>query len=282
MKNKEETPKAPMVIERINTTKKTSSDRVKEKREQWKRDVAKPRKAIDPTKPKKITKRNFDPTRPDIWFVQTHSDLLFPNRTREEALPILDSFLIPWENQFARKDDDEPTWKWKPTKTHNWIPRYMVYYFSEHKPQRATMKMVVAWFNTVLIPDMQQGKIPTLEWCAMSIWLFPSTLTDWHLKTNDDGSPYFSEDFNRAYKQCMKLQVDFIVQSCAFWTMNMNFWKYLLSALHGMNEKSITETVDRVKKEEVDRVKKILEDPNTEAAEMKDAKDVYLAMLWRA
>lgn len=274
-------PKAPMVVERINTERKSSADRRKEKKEQREKDVAKPRQAIDPNKPKKITKRNFNPLQPDVWFVMTHSDLLFPNRKREQALPILDSFLIPGEDRFARKDDDEPQWKWRPTKTHNWIPRYMIYYFSEHKPQRATMKMVVAWFNTVLLPDMQQGKIPTLEWCAMSIWLSPSTLTDWNLRTNEDNTPYFSEDFISAYKQCMKLQRDFIVQSCALWTMNMNFGKYLLSALHWMNEKTVTETVDLIKKDEIDRIKKILDDPNAEKAELKDAKDIYLSMLWR-
>lgn len=276
-------PKAPLVVERINTTRKTSTDRRREKRAQWEKDVASTKKSkpIDPTKPKKITKRNFDPLQPDLWFVKTHSDIMFPNRTREQALPILDSFLIPGENKYARKDDDEPVWKWKPTKTHNWIPRYMIHYFSSHQPQRATMKMVVAWFNTVLIPDMQQGKIPTLEWCWMSIWISPWTLADWYSWTNEDKSPYFSEDYIAAYKQCMKLQRDFIVQSCALWTMNMNFGKYLLSALHWMNEKTINETVDLIKKDEIDRVKKILDDPNTEKAELKDAKDIYLSMLWR-
>lgn len=61
--------------------------------------------------------------------------------------------------------------------------------------------------------------------------------------------------------------------------MNMNFGKYLLSTLHGMNETTVVDTIDRVKKDELDKVKQILDDPNADKNDLKDAKDVYLSLL---
>jgi hypothetical protein len=275
MSENNDVPKAPLVVERINTERLSSAQKKAREYKEWKEKWAKQPKAD--TKPKKITKRNFNPLQPDLWPLLTHSDLMFPKRTREQALPILEEFLDPGQNRFTKDEDSV----WTPTRQHNWIPKYMIHFFSMHQPQRVVMKMVVAGFNTVLIPDTQQWKFPSFENCAMSIWLFPTTLSDWYHKTDENWQPIFCQEYNLAYKQCLQMQKNFIIESCAFGTMNMNFGKFLLSSLHWMNETTIAETIDRVKKDELDKVKQILDNPIADKEMIKDAKDVYLSLLWR-